>query len=267
MELTKENYYSEQANMEYMGATQFKDFQKCEREALAKIMGDVKAKQTTAMLIGSYVDAYFSGELDDFKEKNPQIFKRDGTLLKDFEQANDIIQAIENDPLMMKYLGGEHQVIMTGEISGVKFKIKVDSLLPNCIVDQKIMSSINDLEWRQDGDGYWHKDVDFVQAFGYDIQGAIYREIVRQNTGKLLPFILAVATKEEGCDRVLLEIDPIFLDNALSLVKHECVRYDMIKKGIIPPTGCENCPTCRKSHVCERVLSYGMFFNKVATNE
>ena len=37
----------------------------------------------------------------------------------------------------------------------------------------------------------------FWKAWGYDIQGAIYQEVVRQNTGILLPFGLAVATKEK----------------------------------------------------------------------
>ena len=104
MELDQENYYSQKANLEYMSASQFKDFCKCENEALAKIMGETKEEPTKAMLVGSYVDAYFSGELEQFKEQNPQIFKKDGTLLKDFEKANEIIEAIENDNLLLSYL-------------------------------------------------------------------------------------------------------------------------------------------------------------------
>lgn len=262
MELNKQNYFSVDANMEYMGATQFKDFMKCESEGLAKANGSVVEEPTKAMLVGSYVDAYFSGELEQFRTETPQIFKKDGTLLKDFEQANDIISAIEQDALMMEYLNGEHQVIMTGEINGVKFKIKVDSLLPNAIVDQKIMSSIGDLEWRQDEEGYWHKDVDFVQAFGYDIQGAIYQTIVEQNVGKKLPFILAVATKEDGCDKMLIQIDQEYLDKALEIVKENCKRFDLIKKGIVEPIGCGHCPVCRKAHKVEGVVSYKELFNK-----
>ena len=106
MELTKQNYFSVDANMEYMGATQFKDFMKCESEGLAKANGTVVEEPTKPMLVGSYVDAYFSGELDEFKANNPQILKKDGTLLKDFEQANDIIKAIEEDEMMMEYLNG-----------------------------------------------------------------------------------------------------------------------------------------------------------------
>ena len=258
MELTKQNYFSVAANMEYMSATQFKDFMKCENEGLAKANGTVVEEPTKPMLVGSYVDAYFSSELDEFKANNPQILKKDGTLLKDFEQANDIIKAIEDDPKMMEYLNGEHQVIMTGEIAGVKFKIKIDSLLEYAIVDQKIMSSYRELYWNDEK----HRYCDFVENFGYDIQGAIYQEIVRQNTGKKLPFILAPATKEEGCDKALIQIDQEYLDQALKLVEELAPRYDLIKKGVIEPTHCNKCPVCRKEHKVEGVVSYKELFNK-----
>lgn len=260
MELTQDNYYSIESNLEYMSASQFKDFQKCEVEGLAKAKGEYVEEPSKAMLVGSYVDAYFSNEMDKFKEENPSIFKKDGTLLKDFEKANEIIKAIENDPLMMKYLSGKKQVIMTGKINDVKFKIKVDSLLDKYIVDQKIMSSYKDLVWVEKNGT--NVKVDFVEAYGYDIQGAIYQEIVRQNTGKKLPFILAVTTKEENPDKALIQIDQEYLDSALQLVKDWCKRYCLIKKGIIEPSGCGHCPSCRKDLKCTQVISYKELFEK-----
>ena len=246
MELNKENYYS----VEY--------------EALLKVKGEIVEEPSKAMLVGSYVDAYFSGELEQFKINNPQIFKKDGTLLKDFEQANEIISAIEQDELMMKYLNGKKQVIMTGEIGGVKYKIKIDCLKEDCIVDQKVMSSYKDLIWvEKDGRNV---KVDFVEAYGYDIQGAIYQEIVRQNIGKKLPFILAVATKEDGVDKALIQIDQEYLDQALSLVTQVSERYDLIKQGIVEPRHCEKCASCRKAHKVERVVSYQELFNKGEEN-
>ena len=265
MELNEQNYYGEQANLQYMSASQFKDFLKCEEEALAKITGEYVEEPSKAMLVGSYVDAYFSGELDQFKEQNPQIFKKDGTLLKDFEKANEIIATIESEPMLMKYLSGKHQVIMTGTINHVDFKIKVDSLLDNCIVDQKIMSSISEKIWiEKDGRNV---KVDFVEAFGYDIQGAIYQEIVRQNTGKKLPFVLAVTTKEECPDKALIQIDQYWLDKALELVQQLAPRFDMIKKNVIPARGCGCCPTCRKHKHVTNVISYEELYDKVKVEE
>lgn len=265
MELNNENYFSPEANLEYMSASQFKDFMKCEKDAIAKIIGETVEEPSKAMLVGSYVDAYFSGEMDDFKVKNPQIFRKDGTLLKDFEKANEIIAAIESDELLMQYLNGKHQVIMTGEINGVKFKIKVDSLLPDCIVDQKIMSSIQELIWvEKDGRNV---KVDFVEAFGYDIQGAIYQEIVRQNTGKKLPFVLAVTTKEENPDKALIEIDQYYLDKALKLVQELAPHYDLVKQGVVKPVGCGKCPSCRIGLKVQGIVSYETLFNKVRVEE
>ena len=265
MELNNENYFSPEANLEYMSASQFKDFMKCEKDAIAKIIGETVEEPSKAMLVGSYVDAYFSGEMDEFKVNNPQIFKKDGTLLKDFEKANEIIAAIESDELLMQYLNGKHQVIMTGEINGVKFKIKVDSLLPNCIVDQKIMSSIQELIWvEKDGRNV---KVDFVEAFGYDIQGAIYQEIVRQNTGKKLPFVLAVTTKEENPDKALIEIDQYYLDKALKLVQELAPHYDLVKQGVVKPVGCGKCPSCRIGLKVTGIVSYETLFNKVRVEE
>lgn len=261
MELTNENYFSTEANKEFMSASQFKDFLKCEVNALAKINGEIAEEPSKAMMVGSYVDAYFSGELEQFKNEHPEIFNsKTGALKADFEKANDIIAAIENDPMMMEYLSGNHQTVMTGEIAGVKFKIKVDSLLENVIVDQKIMSSINELIWiEKDGRNI---KTDFVEAFGYDIQGAIYQRIVEQNTGKKLPFVLAVTTKEDNPDKALIQIDQVYLDRALKLVETLAPRFDAIKQGIIPAVGCGCCPSCRKDLKVTKVVLYSEKFGK-----
>jgi hypothetical protein len=261
MKLTNENYYTQEMNLEYMSASQFKDFMKCELNALDNIK---KPKEPTKdMLVGSYVDAFFTDDFEKFKENTPQIFKKDGTLLKDFEKANDIIQAISQDKMFYDAINGEHQAIMTGEISGVKFKIKIDSLLSWAIVDLKVMASILEKIW----DETRHRYVDFVEKYGYDIIGAIYQEIVRQNIGKKLPFILAVATKEDGIDKALIQIDQYYLDKALDFVKENCEHYDMVKKGLIKPSGCGHCVTCRKAKKVSEILSYQELFGKEIENE
>lgn len=265
--LTNENYFSPEMNMEYMSVSQFKDFEECEVCALAKLKGEYVEKKTPALLVGSYVDAYFSNEMEQFKLENPQIFKKDGTLLKEFEKANDIIKAIESDPLLMKYLGGKKQVVMTGEINGVKTKIKIDSLLPYAIVDQKIMSSIRELIWKYDEETKRNKQYDFVEAFGYDIQGAVYQEVARQTIGHRLPFILAPTTKEEEPDKALIQIDQDILDKKLKYVESKIQRYDLIKKGIVEPIGCGHCPVCRRNNKLTRVEIYSQLFEKGDEND
>ena len=56
--VTAENYFSPEMNMAYMGATQFKKFSSCEAAALAEVRGEYAPAASTAMLTGSYVDAY-----------------------------------------------------------------------------------------------------------------------------------------------------------------------------------------------------------------
>jgi hypothetical protein len=133
---------------------------------------------------------------------------------------------------------------MTGEIAGVPFKIKVDSLLPDRIVDQKIMRDMEDVYNREE-----HCWEPFWKAWGYDIQGAIYREVVRQNTGLLLPFGLAVATKEKEPDIDLITLPESVLDDALAMVEEKAPYFDMIKKGMVEPERCNKCGWCRATKV------------------
>ena len=98
----------------------------CEEMALAKIRGEYKTEPSNAMMIGSYVDSYYEGTLDEFRTKNPQIFRKDGKLLSGFQKAEDIIARTERDELFQKYMSGKKQVIMTAELFGVPWKIKMD---------------------------------------------------------------------------------------------------------------------------------------------
>lgn len=241
MKLTARNYFSKRANMEYMSVSQFKAFEKCQHAALGEITGKYKRESTTALLVGSFVDAYFDGELDAFKEKNPDIFKRDGTLKADYSQAGEIIARIERDKLFMRYMTGERQVIMTGVINGVPVKIKIDSLHPDKIVDGKIMRDFENVYDSEKGLQPW------FEAWGYDLQGAVYQEIVRQNTGKRLPFYLAAATKEKTPDIDIVHIGQNMLDFSLERFARNVTEYDAIKKRVIPAERCEKCEYCKNT--------------------
>ena len=233
--LTKENYYEDK---NYMSASQFKDFKFCEAQALAKIKGEWKDKSNPAYLIGSYIDAYFSNELEKFKFENPEIFNRDGSLKAQFKQADLIIERIKQDDYMMHLLSGQTQLIETGVIADVPFKIKMDSVLEDCIVDQKIMKDCKDI-WN---DGSYQP---FWKVYGYDSQLAIYQYIHAQNCGIKKDCKLAVATKEDATDLRVFKFTDETLKNAFLEVFNLAPRYDAIKKGIIEPTYCGKCAYCR----------------------
>ncbi|TQI68975.1 PD-(D/E)XK nuclease-like domain-containing protein [Clostridium sp. KNHs216] len=252
MILTAENYFSPENQLAYMGSSQFKAFMACPAAALAEIRGEYRQEETTALLVGSYVDAYFEGTLDVFKAKHPTLFKKDGGLKSDYVQAEQIIQRIERDEMFMRYMAGEKQVIMTGEIAGVPFKIKVDSFHQGrVIVDMKIIKDLEDIWSPAEG----HR-VPYWQFWGYDCQGAIYREIVRQNTGDTLPFMIAAATKQKTTRMQIGQIDPGRLDYCLDIVRHEAPRFATMKRGEIEAERCEQCDYCAETAVLSEIVEY-----------
>lgn len=264
MKLTNNNYYSAKADKEYLSVSQYKDFcgswgiQGCERTALMRLNGEYPPKEGLPLLVGGYVDAWFEGTLDNFKANHPEILKKDGSLKADFVQADAIIERVQADPMFMYYMSGEKQRIMTGRIEGLKWKIKIDSLLPDAIVDLKVMADISKKKWVQDIGEY----LDFIRYWGYDIQGAVYQEIVKQNTGKTLPFIIAAVSKEAEPDIELIEIDQVYLDEAMALVRTNAPRIDAIKHGLEIPTQCYICPCCRKSKVLTGAIKLSQLNNQ-----
>ena len=166
------------------------------------------------------MDAYFEGTLDRYKQENPECFKNDGGLKANFVKANGIIERVTQDRVFMRYMSGQKQVIMTADLFGVPFKIKMDSYLPGqAIVDLKVVESIRKAKWTGDS-----APMDFIEYWGYDIQGAVYQKVVEILTGDKLPFFIAAATKEEATDFEVIRIPQTKLDAALSAVKTNLPR-------------------------------------------
>ena len=251
--ITPENYYSSEANQAYMSVSQFKDFLNCEAQAMAKINVDYEQPMTTALLVGSYVDAHFEGTLDVFKSQHPEIFKRDGSLKADYVNAEYMIERAERDKLFMKYMSGEKQVIMTGEINGVPFKVKMDSYHKDkAIVDLKTVKDFKSVY-----DDEIHQRLPFAEYWGYDIQGAVYQEIVRQNTGKTLPFFIAAVTKESEPDIAVISIPQDRLDERIGLVNAMAPYYQSLKKNKdIVPERCEKCDWCKSTKILTEIIDY-----------
>lgn len=251
--LTSENYFSPENAMKYMGSSQFKAFMKCEAAALAEIRGEFTREETVSMLVGSYVDAHYEGTLDIFKARHPQIFTRQGELKAEYRQADDIIRRAERDEFFSRYMSGEKQVIFVGEIAGVPYKIKVDSYHPGkCIVDLKCVKDFGDI---YDSEAGARKH--FIDYWSYPRQGAIYQEIVRQNTGENLPFYIAAVTKEKPQpDLKVYYIPDDTLAEQLETVISLTPRFDKIKRGELTPQRCENCAYCKFTRVLREAVNY-----------
>lgn len=265
MLLTNENYFSQEADREYLSVSQYKNFMgtlgkpACEAEAMALLNGEWEREKTTALMVGSYVDAHFEGTLDLFRAQNPSLFKKDGGLKAEYVKAEEVINRIERDELFMKYMSGEKQVIMTAEMFGANWKIKIDSYLEGkAIVDLKVMRELHKAEYTKDY-GY----MNFIQYWGYDIQGAVYQEVVYRNTGKRLPFFIAAASKEKETDIELIWIPDEHLREKLIEVEQNTPKILALKSGDVEPIRCELCDYCKHTKVLTKPIHFSELLGEV----
>lgn len=239
MKLTDDNYYGQAASEQYFSVSQYKDFMKCEAAALARIRGEYNPPPTRAMLVGSFVDSYFEGSLDRFKRENPAIFTRKSELKAEFRKANEIIGRIKADQLFMQFMSGEKQKILTFEMFGVPWKMKMDSFSEGiCITDLKVVANFRNLA-----------------LFRYDLQGAIYQNGAEICGYGRLPFYLAVATKERVPNLDIFQIPQSTLDMALREIEGNVEHFSDVKRGLVEPEYCGACDYC-KSVKQARIRNY-----------
>ena len=272
--LTPENYYSREANMAYVSVSQYKDFcgttgkMGCEAMAMAKLRGEIEEVKTIPMMVGSYVDAYFEGTLPTFVAQHPEIIssrgKTQGELKSEYKQASTMIERAEKDEVFMRYMAGDKQVIMTGEIEGVPVKIKIDSADGMRITDLKTVRSITETFYAKD----LAQRLNFCEWWGYDLQAAVYREIYRQNTGDLLPFYICAISKDKT-DNIphprikVIEVPPMMMDEKLIEVKSKIASIQRIKDGDIEPLRCEICDYCADTEVLDGPISMDQLMGEI----
>ena len=260
------DYYSTEANLKYFSASQLKDFlgcpakHGCESRALATLRGEYSFK-SDALTFGSYIDVMLTGTQEEqsvFMEQHPEMFSSRGAtkgqLKSTYQKANDMIARVQADSdrggVFLKYLEGDKQKVFTGEINGFPFKAKLDVLGEKFITDLKTTESIHRKFFSE---GWWN----FIDYWGYPLQGAIYQELVYQNTGKRLPFYIAAVSKETSPDLGVFRIPQENLDLALEqLDKDTLMRLSLIKQGEIEPERCNRCDYCTETKVITKPLNY-----------
>lgn len=271
MKLNDDNYYSLDADRKYCSASQFLNFcgrpliPACEFKEVARLKGLFVPETTKAMLIGSILDTLW--ELDDMSiedkvgiiaDKFPECVSSRGTtkgeLKNEYKQAIQLYQRTLKDPLFCQFMSGDKQTIMTGEINGLPFKIKMDSFIDGkCIVDLKTTQDCS-ASFRKYVADSGNRET-FFSGMGYDTQLAIYREIVRQNTGDLLPCYIAAVDKKEHPVPRIIHLNQNMLDSALEVVKMHTDRIIALKSGEEEPLRCEDCEYCRDTYECRVIGS------------
>lgn len=213
---------------------------------MAELQGEWQSPETTALLVGSYIDSWFEGTLDSFILSHPYILKKDGTLKAPFVQAEDLIEFMKRDPVFMEYMSGKKQVIMTAELFGTKWKIKIDSYHPEkMIVDGKVMRSMERIMGKS-----------FVEHWYYDLQMAVYAEVVRRCTGLDLETYLAVVTKQDPPDKDIIHVPKWRRVEALEEIKSNTPRILAIKTGQAEPQRCGICDYCRATKMITKPIDF-----------
>lgn len=252
MKLNNQNYFSLEANKKYLSSTQFKMLcgslgrPACEEYALKVINGEYEDEPSKEMLIGSYVDAYFSGNMKEFVMKNSEvIFTKTGSKRAEYAKADELIKRIERDKLFMEFMSGEPQKIFTAEMFGADWKCKIDSYHKGkCIVDLKCVSDIYQTFWVRD---FGH--MNFIEYWGYTTQLAIYQKIVELNTGEKLPCYIAAVDKTTHPAIEIIQIPNDKLAQELSLIEFDVKHALALKNGEIEPIRCGKCAYCKDTKV------------------
>ncbi len=254
--LTVDNYFED---TDYVNFSKLKLYDECQAKAWHSLHGEYKEKkESIALLVGSYVDAAIEGTLEEFKQKNLEIYKYKNTekgLKNDFLDADKIINKINKDKYAKHFLTGEKQKIYTGVINGIPVKCKIDNinLEKGFITDLKTTRDIYYSEWNQKNKKREH----FIQKFKYIHQLAFYREIVKQNTGKTLTTWIVAFDKTDNLKGCVWHIEPSFLDEAYDEILEWIELYHNDHKD-----RCEKCDYCLSTTKNSRLFkSYSEFLS------
>lgn len=252
--LTEENYYQDK---EFLNCSTLKLYGKgCTSKALAVSQGKFVQdfSNSDAILVGKYVDAAIEGTLDEFLENNPQCYAYGNAskgLKKDFKEANIMIDKIKKDPYATRLLTGDKQTILVGEIEGVKVKIKIDNINHEngFFTDLKTARDIYEVMYSSEN----KRRETFIEFRGYLLQGAMYREVIRQNYEKIYNFAIVAYDKTDDLRGMCITFQPDELDEALEEVRMLLRKHKETLEG--------ETHRCEKCDYCNSTRSHSLVFN------
>lgn len=261
--LSSDNYYGQEANKNFMSPTWFKKFVACEAEALAELRGDWipdPDEDKTNLLVGNYLHSYFESAKahEEFisnhsKEMISTRGKTKGQLKSDYKVADAMIDSLKNDKTFTQLYQGEKESIVTGVISGVKWMGKLDclNLDRGYFIDLKTTQELSKRFW----DSRSHRWVPFVLKYDYQLQMAVYRELVKQQYGiECEPYIVAV-TKQSPPDKAVITIPHEYMEDALQRIGEQLPHFEDVIAGVQAPVPCGNCAYCREHKQLENIIS------------
>ena len=253
MILNRDNYFSVEADKEFMSVSQFKNFEKCEAKALNDIEKESQ-EDKQCFLEGALFESLVTGDAKLFMAQHPELISSRGATAGQIKSNYAKVVSAAEKFNSQKFFADivekcEKQVILTGEICDVKVKCAID------LFDKKT-NSIYDIKCMKDFKEQWNteekKYVPWYYTYGYVLQLAVYRELVRQNFGEPKELGLLSASKEDSPDIQALSFSSDLLDLEFEKFKDKIKRYDLIKKGFVEPISCGCCDYCKANKIIER---------------
>lgn len=272
MELNRDNYYTQEADMQYMSCSQYQSFCECEAQAMAKLEGRWKGEDTQAFLVGNYFHSFMEGPeahkgfcddhfADIYKTKTDGKTGQIEVTGKyaAYESADKMINAALRDPLIKKFydMPGEVERIMTGTLFGVPWRIRMDKYYPDhrIILDWKTTRSIYDLIYNP----VTRERETFMEAHGYLMRAAAYAEIEKQNTGKDTDpmFVIVAISKQDIPDKGIFSLNHHQRwEYEMEQIQKKLVRIQQVKEGRANPIRCGVCDYCRSTKITSGIRPY-----------
>ncbi len=268
VELTQENYYQDTSRLSY---SRYKRYKQCQAKAYAVDNGIwVEERDETPLLLGNYVHSYFESSKAHKKfmaENGDKLLaktgKNKGKLKSDFIIGDKMIESLKDDDGFNRLYHGyssdnvRKEMIVYGEIEGVPVKGKLDSvnLSRGYFVDLKTMKSIYSEEWNADLRKRVPAAVNNILNFGYHGQLGLYRELLKQMTGKEFRSLIVAVSKEAVPDKDILKIDEEWLEEGLAKIRENIVHIWQIIQGEVKPAKCGRCDYCRSQKKLNAVIS------------
>lgn len=268
IELTQENYYQDKS---WLSNSKMKQYMQCQAKAYAMDNGEwAEERDETPLLLGNYVHSYFESPEahNQFLTENgdkllAKTGKNKGNLKADFVIGDKMIESLKSDDGFNRLYHGfsgdniQKEMIVFGEIEGVPVKGKLDSVNVSrgYFVDLKTMKSIYSEEWNAELKKRVPAAVNNILGFGYHGQLALYRELLKQMTGKEFRPLIVAISKEQVPDKEILKIDEVWLEEGLEQIKNNIVEVWDVIQGRQKPTPCGRCDYCRSKKKLDAVVS------------
>lgn len=248
--LNNKNYYDNWTDWQYMSASLFKKFLKCEASALDELKNPLKI-ESVALAVGNYVHSYFESKdaHDKFCDANKDLlFTKSGSKRAETKKGDEMIAKLDSDDLFhFIYLNKDCQqeVILTGELFGYKWKARIDSLniTKGYFCDIKTTADLHKKYWSVDKREW----VSFIENQNYALQMGIYKRLLQQKYKKPFKCFIFGVDKTPVVDLAAIEISNDDMNEQLELVENQIDRIESIIAGEIEPIKCGRCDFC-KSH-------------------